>query len=76
MLFRSNFGEHNEFEKSGLNENSIELLIKNRQLYFNHNADKKDKNKYSSKIELKKIDDLILPDYLIKNRSKFQEWFD
>ena len=37
---------------------------------------KKDNNKYSSKIELKKIDDLILADYLIKNRSKFQEWFD
>ena len=71
-----NYGEHNEFEKSGLDEKGIDILIKNRQLYFNHNADKKDNNKYSSKIELKKTDDLILPDYLIKNRSKFQEWFD
>ncbi len=71
-----NYGEHNEFEKSGLDEKSIELLIKKRQLYFNHNADKKDDNKYSSKIELKKVNDLILPDYLIKNKSNFQEWFD
>ena len=71
-----NYGEHNEFEKSGLDEKDIETLIKNRQLYFNHNADKKDDNKYSSNIELKKTDDFLLPDYLIENKSKFKEWFD
>ncbi len=71
-----NYGEHNEFEKSGLDEKDIESLIKNRQLYFNHNADKRDDNKYSFNIELKKTDDLLLPDYLIENKLKFKEWFD
>ena len=71
-----NYGEYNEFEKSGLNEDSIKNLIDNRELYFNHNADKTDLNKYSSNIKLKKIDDIILPEYLINNKSKFSDWFD
>lgn len=71
-----NYGEYNEFEKSGLNENSIKELIDNRELYFNHKADKTDLNKYSSNIKLKKIDDIILPEYLINNKSKFSDWFD
>ncbi len=71
-----NYGEHNEFEKSGLDEKRIENLIKNRQLYFNHEADKKEGNKYSSKIQLKKVDDTVLPKYLTNNKSKFLEWFE
>ncbi len=71
-----NYGEHNEFEKSGIDEEEIERLIKNRQLYFNHNADKKDENKYNSKIELKKISDSALPKYLIDNKSKYLDWFE
>lgn len=72
----SNYGEHNEFEKSGLTTADINSLIKNKELYFNHLLDKTDSNKYSSKIKLKRIQDNILPNFLIKNRINYLKWFD
>ena len=72
----SNYGEHNEFEKSGLTSADINNLIKNKQLYFDHTLDKKDPNKYSSKINLKKVDDNLLPNFLVSNKSIYSEWFD
>ena len=50
----SNYGEHNEFEKSGVSENDIKNMIKNKELYFNHSGDKKTKDKYFAKIKLDK----------------------
>ena len=71
-----NYGEHNEFEKSGLTISDINELIKNKELYFNHTLDKTDPNKYSSKIKLKKVQDNVLPKFLLNNRSGYSEWFD
>ena len=71
-----NYGEHNEFETSGLSSDDINNLIKNKELYFNHKLDKTDPNKYSSKIKLKKIQDDVLPNFLIKNKSNYSKWFD
>ena len=71
-----NYGEHNEFEKSGLTSSDIDNLIKNKQLYFDHTLDKKDPNKYSSKIDLKKVGDNLLPNFLVTNKSNYSEWFD
>ncbi len=71
-----NYGEHNEFEKSGITEKNIKNLINDRKLYFNHQADKSDKNKYSSQIELYLENEENLPKYLIDNKNKYFQWFD
>ena len=70
-----NYGEHNEFERSGLNENDIKNLVENKKLYFNHQADKTSNNKYSSSIALKFENDVNLPEYLINNKNKYLKWF-
>ena len=70
-----NYGEHNEFEKSGLDENKIQELIENNQLYFNHDLDKRQNGKYSAKIKLQKIENLHLPNYLNENKELYEEWF-
>ena len=70
----SNYGEHNEFELSGLTESKIKNLIKNNQLYFNHSGDKKSQGKYSAKIKLDKKSIDVLPDYLIQNYTKYKDW--
>jgi len=70
-----NYGEHNEFEKSGLDENKIQDLINKKQLYFNHNVDKKKQGKYSAQIRLKKIEKSSLPNYLCDNKEFYKEWF-
>tara|TARA_B100001029_G_C14990375_1_gene411660 strand:+ start:56 stop:943 length:888 start_codon:yes stop_codon:yes gene_type:complete len=71
----SNYGEHNEFELSGLTESDIKNLILNEQLYFNHSGDKKSGNKYAAKIKLNKISIENMPKYLVENYSKYKEWF-
>ena len=70
----SNYGEHNEFELSGLTETDIKNLISNEQLYFNHSGDKKSENKYSAKIKLNKASINDMPKYLIDNQKKFKDW--
>jgi len=70
-----NYGEHNEFERSGLNENDIKNLVENKKLYFNHQADKTSNKKYSSSIALKFENDVKLPEYLINNKKKYLKWF-
>ena len=70
----SNYGEHNEFELSGLTESKIKNLIENNQLYFNHSGDKKSQGKYSAKIKLDKKSIDVLPDYLIQNYTKYKDW--
>ena len=70
----SNYGEHNEFELSGLTESDIKNLILNEQLYFNHSGDKKSENKYNSKIKLEKVAIKNMPKYLIENQTKYKKW--
>ena len=70
----SNYGEHNEFELSGLTESDIKNLILNEQLYFNHSGDKKSENKYNSKIKLEKVTIKNMPKYLIENQTKYKKW--
>ena len=70
----SNYGEHNEFEQSGMSEKDIKDMIQKQELYFNHSGDKTSDNKYSARIKLDKIDIKELPKYLIDNRQKFKQW--
>ena len=70
----SNYGEHNEFNLSGITKQNIKDLIENHELYFDHSLDKKGQDKYSSKIKLDKVDLNHLPKYLSDNINKYQKW--
>jgi len=71
-----NFGEHNEFEVSNINTAKMSKLIKDKRVYFNHAADKTDRNKYDYSHLLVNIDEKLLPEYLVKNKNLYKEWFD
>ena len=72
----SNFGHHNEFDISGVTIKDIQKCIDNRIVNYNHQADKSEDNKYNANYKLKIIEDKILPNYLIKNKDKYKDWFD
>ena len=71
-----NFGEHNEFEVSNINTAKMSKLIKDKRVYFNHAADKTDRNKYDYSHLLININEKLLPEYLVKNKNLYKEWFD
>lgn len=72
----SNFGHHNEFDISGVTIQDIQKCIDNRIVNYNHQADQSADNKYKANYKLQLIEDKILPNYLIKNKGKYKEWFD
>ncbi len=72
----SNFGHHDEFEISNLNLEKLKKKIRNKEVLYNHFADKKDKSRWDYDYKLKKMDDIFLPKYLIENKPKFKQWFD
>ena len=54
-------------------------MIKNRYIPYNHKADKKNLNSRwgkNIKIQLSKINNDLLPEYLINNKEKYSIWFD
>ena len=71
-----NFGEHNEFEVSNINTAKMSKLIKDKRVYFNHAADKSDRNKYDYSHLLININEKLLPEYLVNNKNLYKEWFD
>ena len=72
----SNFGHHNEFDVSGISVEDIQKCIDNKIVNYDHKADKSLEKKYNANYKLRVIDDKILPNYLVKNKNKFKEWFD
>lgn len=72
----SNFGHHDEFELSNLTTEKIRDKIKNKEVFYDHTADKKTKSRWDSTYKLKKFEDTFLPEYLIQNKTKLKEWFD
>jgi beta-1,4-mannosyl-glycoprotein beta-1,4-N-acetylglucosaminyltransferase len=70
-----NFGHHDEFDASGLTVDDIKKKIINKKVFYNHLARQEANNKWNSEYELKKIDDNMLPKYLLDNRENFKEWF-
>jgi beta-1,4-mannosyl-glycoprotein beta-1,4-N-acetylglucosaminyltransferase len=71
----SNFGHHDEFESSGLTVKDIQYCIDSKIVNYDHFADKSKINKYNAKYKLQLADDEILPEYLIKNKDKYKNWF-
>ena len=72
----SNFGHHNEFDVSGISVEDIQKCIDKKIVNYDHKADKSLDNKYNASYKLQIINDKILPNYLINNKTKFKEWFD
>ena len=69
---------YDEFDLTGITEFDIEDMVKNAYITYDHNTDKSYfKKKWSKKnrIYLTKINDNKLPDYLIKNKNKYLNWF-
>ena len=70
-----NFGHHDEFRLSGITIEKIKEKIINKEMIYDHFADKSSSNKWESNYKLKLADKKILPSYLINNKDKFSEWF-
>lgn len=75
LKFR-NFLHHFEYEESGFDVQKLQELVKNKKVLYDHNSDKKNSNKWQESKKLEKIDLNLLPDYLIKNLSKYKLWMD
>jgi len=71
-----NFGHHDEFDLSGLTVTDLKKKIDNRKVFYNHFSDKGNLYKWDYEYDLKKIDESLLPEYLIKNKDKYNKWFD
>ena len=72
----TNLGHHNEFDASEITVEKLQNKIDNKLAFYNHKADKTANNKYDFEYKLKKIGDEQLPDYLVKNKAKYINWFD
>ena len=72
----SNFGHHDEFELSKITIENLQAKINNREVFYDHFADKSSKSKWDNNYKLKKIDNNLLPIYLNENKEKFKKWFD
>ena len=70
-----NFGHHDEFRLSGITIEKIREKIINKEMIYDHFADKSSTNKWDSNYKLKLADEKILPSYLVNNKDKFSEWF-
>ena len=70
-----NFGHHVEYKESGLDVNKIQNIIGKKKVLYDHNVDKTS-NKWNVAIDLKRVDHVLLPDYLINNKLKYKSWFD
>ena len=71
-----NFGHHDEFELANIDLDKIKEKISNKEVFYDHLADKGSLNRWSDNYKLKKIDLSYLPKYLAQNSEKFKDWFD
>ena len=72
----NNFGHHDEVEVSNINIDYIKEKIKNREVFYNHLADKNSQDRWNDNYKLKKIKNEILPKYLQLNFNELKRWFD
>ena len=70
-----NFLHHLEYEESGLDANQVKKIISKKKVFYDHDADKREK-KWSAEINLVKEDSKFLPNYIIENKKRFSDWLD
>ena len=54
----------------------IREKIKNKEVFYDHLADKSSSNRWNDNYKLKKIENSYLPKYLQLNSNQFKNWFD
>ena len=69
------FGHHDEIKLSGISVEDIRAKISNKEMFYDHFADKSSTNKWKSDYKLKLVDENLLPSFLTKNKNKYNEWF-
>ena len=75
----SNDEHHDEFDQTGIKEEHIKNMIKNRYIPYDHSVDQKDwKKKWNkdNRVKLSIVANSKLPKYLINNKVKYSDWFD
>ena len=70
-----NFGHHDEFDDSKLTIEDLRKNIDNGIVFYDHFADKTSINKWQNDYKLKKIDNHLLPNYLLQNLDNYKKWF-
>ena len=75
FLKLKNFGHHDEFDETGISVQDLKEKIENGIVFYDHFADKSAQNKWRGEYKLKKIEDELLPNYIIQNKQLFKEWF-
>ena len=70
-----NFLHHLEYEESGMGVEELKKIISEKRVMYDHTVDQK-KNKWKASSKLQTIKDDLLPEYLIKNKDRYKEWFD
>ncbi|MDC3089657.1 hypothetical protein OA346_00190 [Candidatus Pelagibacter sp.] len=71
-----NFGHHDEFELANIDLKKIKEKISNKEVFYDHLADKGSSNRWSDNYKLKKINLSYLPKYLAQHSEKFKDWLD
>ena len=66
---------HAEYEAQGFTKNKIIENLKNKTIDYNHSAKKNSSNRFQS-TKLEKINLNTLPEFIINNLDKYQEWID
>jgi beta-1,4-mannosyl-glycoprotein beta-1,4-N-acetylglucosaminyltransferase len=70
-----NFLHHLEYEESGIDVEAVKKIVKEKKVFYDHGADKKQK-KWSASTQLIKENENLLPEYIRLNKDKFKEWLD
>jgi len=66
---------HAEYEAQGFTKNKIIENLKNKTIDYNHNAKKNASNRFQS-TKLEKVNLKTLPEFIINNIDKYQDWID
>ena len=70
-----NFLHHQDFEYSKLKLEDIRRIVKNKKILYDYNVDQRD-YKWESSKSLTKIPLYEMPDYINKNKDKYDEWLE
>ena len=65
---------HVDYELNPVGIEKLESMIKEKKLVYNYNVDQRAKNKFLNNEILDNLDFDRLPEYLVKNKSKYSEW--
>ena len=67
---------HDEFETSNISKKDLQEKILKKEVFYDHSSDKNLSTRWNNNYKLKKIDETLLPSFLINNKDKFKKWFD